>query len=549
MAFRVPSLLTFIFLLFSLPFCISHGLFELRSKPKSEKHELILLRRLIAEEVPPSTDLSEGNGSFVLAAERTRRRDPLDEFKEYTGGWNISNEHYWTSVAFTAIPLLVIASVWLVGFGLALFFICCCYCCCRRQSYSYSRAAYALSLILLILFTLAAIVGCIVLYKGQGRFHASTTNTLKYVVGQADLTVDNLRNFSGSLASAKKAGVNQIFLPANVQSKIDVLDTKLNSSANALANRTANNSKKIKNVLDAVRLDLIIVAAVMLVLTFLGFLLSVLGIQFLVSVLVLIGWILVAGTFILCGVFLLLHNVVADTCVAMDEWVTHPRAHTALDDILPCVDIATANESLYRSKEVTFQLVNLVNQVILNVSNKNFPPMLAPLYYNQSGPLMPILCNPYTSDMSNRTCVAGEVGLDRASQVWKGYKCRSSVVSGADVCTTEGRVTPALYDQMTAAVSISRGLYDYGPFLSQLLDCTFVRETFTSISSNNCPSLDEYTRWIYVGLLIVSAAVMLSLVFWVAYARERRHRMYNKQFLARSSQAPYPLREKSPYDV
>lgn len=90
------------------------------------------------------------------------------------------------------------------------------------------------------------------LYNGQGRFHASTTNTLKYVVGQADLTVDNLRNFSGSLASAKKAGVNQIFLPANVQSKIDVLDTKLNSSANALANRTANNSKKIKNVLDAV---------------------------------------------------------------------------------------------------------------------------------------------------------------------------------------------------------------------------------------------------------------------------------------------------------
>lgn len=101
----------------------------------------------------------------------------------------------------------------------------------------------------------------------------------------------------------------------------------------------------------------------------------------------------------------------------MDEWVTHPRAHTALDDILPCVDIATANESLYRSKEVTFQLVNLVNQVILNVSNKNFPPMLVPLYYNQSGPLMPILCNPYTSDMSNRTCVAGEVGLDSASKV------------------------------------------------------------------------------------------------------------------------------------
>lgn len=165
---------------------------EMAFTGESEKHELILLRRLIAEEVPPSTDLSEGNGSFILATERTRRRDPMDEFKEYTGGWNISNEHYWTvrnlktlphwigflhsrnllclplhnfflfscyfslqSMAFTAMPLLAIALVWLVGFGLALFFICCCYCCCRRQSYSYSRMAYAFSLILLILFTLA----------------------------------------------------------------------------------------------------------------------------------------------------------------------------------------------------------------------------------------------------------------------------------------------------------------------------------------------------------------------------------------------------------
>lgn len=30
----------------------------------------------------------------VLAAERTRRKDPLDGLRYYTGGWNISNRHY-----------------------------------------------------------------------------------------------------------------------------------------------------------------------------------------------------------------------------------------------------------------------------------------------------------------------------------------------------------------------------------------------------------------------------------------------------------------------
>lgn len=42
--------------------------------------------------------LAEGtvqNSSLLLAEERTLRKDPLNSFKKYTGGWNISNEHYW----------------------------------------------------------------------------------------------------------------------------------------------------------------------------------------------------------------------------------------------------------------------------------------------------------------------------------------------------------------------------------------------------------------------------------------------------------------------
>lgn len=34
------------------------------------------------------------NSSLVLAAERTRRKDPLENLNYYTGGWNISDKHY-----------------------------------------------------------------------------------------------------------------------------------------------------------------------------------------------------------------------------------------------------------------------------------------------------------------------------------------------------------------------------------------------------------------------------------------------------------------------
>lgn len=484
-------------------------------------------RRSVAEGITPAAppDISLQDSTFVLAAGITYRKDPLNGYQRYTGGWNISDQHYWASVGFTATPMFIIAIVWFLAFGLVLFTIACNHCCFRRPPYGYSRRAYALSLISLILFTIAAIIGCIILFTGQGKFHSSTSNTLDHVVEQAEFTVDNLRNFSNNLAAAKKVGVDQIFLPTDVQTRIDSVQTKLNVSANTLAARTESNGQKIHDVLNTVALDLIVVASVMLGLAFLGFLFSLLGLQVIVYILVIVGWFLVAGTFILCGVSLLLHNVVADTCIAMEEWVERPHAHTALDDILPCVDAATANESLYRTREVTFQLVNVVNQVISNFSNVDYPPGFGPLYYNQSGPLVPLLCNPFTPDMSTRHCTIGEVNFDNATLVWRTYACEASA---SGICSTQGRLTPDIFGQMTVAVNISYGLYHYGPFFADLQDCTFVRETFATISGRDCPGLRQHSRWIYIGLVVVSVAVMLSLICWVIFARERRHRTYTK---------------------
>lgn len=111
-------------------------------------------------------------------------------------------------------------------------------------------------------------------------------------------------------------------------------------------------------------------------------------------------------------------------------------------------------------------------------------------------------------------------------QALSNYVCQ---VSPSGVCTTTGRLTPPLYDDMTAAVNLCNGLENYGPFLAELQDCTFVRETFNEIYRDHCPDLQAYSKWIYVGLAMVSTAVMLSLIFWVIYGRERRYRIYTKQ--------------------
>ena len=39
-------------------------------------------------------EAGSGNDSFILAEKETYRKDPLDHFNYYTGGWDIANVHY-----------------------------------------------------------------------------------------------------------------------------------------------------------------------------------------------------------------------------------------------------------------------------------------------------------------------------------------------------------------------------------------------------------------------------------------------------------------------
>ncbi|KQJ93701.1 hypothetical protein BRADI_3g06197v3 [Brachypodium distachyon] len=468
------------------------------------------------------------DSAFVLAAARTQRKDPLDGLRYYAGGWNISSEHYWASVGFSAAPVFAAAGVWFALFGAALFLAGCCFCCFPSRSASYSRAVISISLLLLLVFTAAAAVGCGVLYDGQGRFHGSTAATVDYVVARADETAGNLRDFSGFLKAAKAAGIGPVSLPDDVKGTIDDVVRKVSAASDELADRTASNSARIRAALDTIRKILIVLAAAMLILAFAGLVFSACGLESLIYLLVFLGWIMVTATLVLGGTFLLLHNVVGDTCVAMGEWVQRPpQEHTALDDILPCVDTAAAAEALNRSKEVNYRLVAVLNGVIANVSNAdNLLPQAAPLYYNQSGPHVPLLCNPYTPGLLPRACSPGELPLispEGPAQAWQAHVCQTAPGT-PDVCATPGRLTPAMYTQMVGAANVSYGIARYGPVMADVADCEFVRQAFRSIEESHCPGLGKYSEKVYRGLLIVAGGLVVSLVMWVVHSRERRRR-------------------------
>ncbi|KAK7265165.1 hypothetical protein RJT34_32781 [Clitoria ternatea] len=254
-------------------------------------------------------------------------------------------------------------------------------------------------------------------------------------------------------------------LPQDVTNGIDRLQTKILTAADNLSNKTKYNSKLIRQCIYGVSVGLIIVASVMLVVAFLGFLFSVFGLYYVVYFLVIVTWILIVGTFILSGSFLVLHNAIGDTCVAMEEWTLNPTAKTVMDDIIPCVEKATMEETFTRAKTTAYTIVQLFDTVISTVISSNF------ISYNKSGPTLPLLCNPFNADYTVRSCATDEVTIESAAQAWK---------SG-------GRLTPYIYRELEGAVNVTYGLYRYGPTLADLADCTTVRKAFADIRRIYCP--------------------------------------------------------------
>nr|GEU65233.1 ion transport domain-containing protein [Tanacetum cinerariifolium] len=436
---------------------------------------------------------SEPSGTLVLAGSRTKRPDILNRFKKYRGGWDITNKHYWASVGFTGAAAFIIAIIWFVFFGLAMI---------THHYFRWridikgkeSQRSQILCLVLLIVFTLAAATGCILLSVGQDEFHSEAIDTLNYVVNQSDYTVQTLVNITGYLALAKTVNVAQFYLPSDVKDSIDKLNIDLNKASDTLGRKTHQNSQKIRTVFDAVRSSMITVAIVMLLVSILGLYLSILGHKNAIHLFTIGGWLLVVVTLLLCGVFVILNNAISDTCMAMGQWVNHQHAETALSNILPCVDQSTTNQTLYKSK--------------------------------QSGPLMPYVCTPYDSQLQERECSSEEVSMSNASLVWQNYTC---TVTESGLCTSTGRLTPEMYQQLTGAVNISYALQHYTPPLLSFQDCNFVRETFTTITSNHCRPLQRHLHLVNAGLVLVSVGIMLSLALWIVYAnRPQREEVFAK---------------------
>jgi len=94
------------------------------------------------------------------------------------------------------------------------------------------------------------------------------------------------------------------------------------------------------------------------------------------------------------------------------------------------MDEATTQTTLDISKNTSYLVVNLVNEFVTNVANNDNPPMAdKDIKYNQSGPALPLICNPFYPNMTERKCETLEITLTGAPTVSSSLRFHLSLFS------------------------------------------------------------------------------------------------------------------------
>ncbi|KAG2379738.1 uncharacterized protein HKW66_Vig0165170 [Vigna angularis] len=497
---------------------------------------------------PNGNSAPENNSIIPLAATRTYRIDPSNDFNYYDGGWDITNTHYYMSLAFSGVPPVAVAVCWFFMVAISFTLIAllsCCGCCKGKHSAECSRIIYVVSLSFIVLFLIMTAIGGFFLYTGLERFQITANDVSDVLVTKANSIFNIVQNVVTNLAAAKNIQVAGFTLPDDIKQGIEMAEDFTNE-ADIIRNQAEKTARISMEFLNAVSESLIIVGSMMLILAAIGFMVSFFGWKVVVYILLFFGWILVTITFLLSSLSLVVHNGVADTCVAIDEWVQHPRSESALSKLLPCMDEATTQKTLDISKNTSYLVVNLVNEFVVNVANNDNPPMAdKDIKYNQSGPALPLICNPFFPNMTERKCDTMEITLKGAPTAYQGFLCDTSP---SGVCITVGRLTPSLYSKVMVATNLSDSLYRNGPIFAGLLNCSFVIATFDQINDHDCPSFKRNSHQIFVGLVVVSTAVMFSVILWVLFVKERQVQMSAKK-LRTTTTTPGVVPQNHDHDV
>uniref|UniRef100_A0ACD6A2X4 Uncharacterized protein n=1 Tax=Avena sativa TaxID=4498 RepID=A0ACD6A2X4_AVESA len=456
------------------------------------------------------------NRSDSDLSRRTRRIDPLDGLRKYEGGYNITDEHYWSSTIFTGRSEYIIAALWLIGGILfAGFFVASKFFSAKRNGGRYGVIDYFLdkyhlfSVILLVILAAFALVASAIALCGAVRFH-SRAESIKEIVGrtalEATATIYNITGAIERMENASKIYNNSSQAFNHLNSTVETL----NSEAVEIQAKAEKNMRLVSkgiNALEVVTISTVTLNLAAVLLLLVG---RPLRLQKLCCLCVILCWVLTALLWMYFGLYYFLDKFAGDTCAALEEYQLNPRNST-LGSIIPC------SEKLYGGvilHNVSAGIHDIINQVNSNIY----------MFKSEYGvKQLDYICNPFTGPPEYRyqpeNCASGAATIGDIPQILKRLTC--SDLGGGANCAPADLSSAIDYDKVQTYTSSIQNVLDIFPGTERLVSCELVKAGFADIVGNQCAPLRHGARATWAALAALSAAMALLVV--ASAALRRRH--------------------------
>ncbi|CAN0863696.1 hypothetical protein LINGRAHAP2_LOCUS8765 [Linum grandiflorum] len=458
-------------------------------------------------------------GSVAGDQERFRRPDPMHGLKDYVGTYNVTDEHYWASAAFTGVHGYATAAVWvLCGVGLGIFWA-------LKNGGPYFASIrdfldyYHLPMFfLLLIFTVLALAATIIVaIANQSSLHRTedmkrtvikvakdTHRTIQKVV-LAMSTIQSLLRPYRPDASLKLYNITHMLADDSKSIKDFV------ASSGSSMEFAIHTSHMVHLVVVVVNLAFLVASIVVLLLHWHpGFILIILTF-----------WILTAMYWVLTGIDFFLHTFAEDTCKAFESFVENPHNNT-LSSIIPCMDTPEALQVLAEIGGTIHGFISELNSKMTSVN----------LAFVQEARVMGIkgICDPFSGPPDQifmpNSCSKDFIPVGEITNMISTLTCPEA--STREACVMQGKIIPESISKMAMAYSRSAQLaIDVFPSLETLAKCKLVKQTMTHIVEEQCGPFTVAMWMLWTSMLCVSIFMTVFVLGWVIKSYQERDRRFS----------------------
>ncbi|CAF1716963.1 unnamed protein product [Brassica oleracea] len=458
--------------------------------------------------------------------ERFKRRDPLNSFTYYNGSFDVRDKHYWAATAFTGIHGYSVAGVLLIAgvcFGLYLAFSD------KRRRVSSTRCPYLdryylpLFLLLLLFMFLSMAASGIVIAANQSS--KNRTEEMKETIDKAGEDVDrNIRTVITSLTR-----IQYLLRPYDQKTTqlLNVTSHRLRKGSLLIQSFVHTNSPTIDLAINISYVTHLMIASTNLFVLLLAFAPILLHWHPGFIMVIFLCWILTTLSWVLTGFDFFLHTFVEDVCSALSGFVQNPQNNT-LSSLSPCMDPLHADKTLI---EVSSMIRNFITELNLKVADSMRSYSLTGR--SNTASLIPksgLVCDPFAGQQINsytpQRCSNGAIPIGEFPKVLSRFTCHDKVPP--ETCRITGKfIQEAAYLRVYAYSDSAQGMLAILPSLQNLTQCLYVKDTLSSIVSNQCKPLRASMYRLWASMLALSLVMKVMVLLFLAKAFQEKGKSFS----------------------